>query len=80
MAPTNLRHLLHQYKVWDEIKFLLPAEAAHWEISIDDKHLHHTLDRHTQHHFEMFGECTFLFFYREFKLVHQQFIPLHRIQ
>ena len=38
------------------------------------------LDRHTQHYFEMFGECTFLFFYREFKLVHQQFIPLHHIQ
>ena len=34
------------------------------------------LDRHAQHYFEMFGECTFLFFYREFKLVHQQFIPL----
>ena len=70
MAQTNLRHLLHQYKVWDEIKFLLPTEAADWEISIDDKHLQHALDAQAQHHVQHLEDMPILIAYAYDKMHH----------
>ena len=58
----------------NELKFNRQVLLGNYPDEIYKFHCHWCsfspcVDRHTQHYFEMFGECTFLFFYREFKTV-----------